>query len=155
MRSMNVRSTPIRSEGRDSSVTFGYHRPMSSETNKALARVWFDEVMNGRDPSAIDRAYAEDYAYRGPSGGMRGRDEAKKVVEMLYAAMPDRVSTVEQQIAEGSYVVTRWVSRGTNTGPLMGHPPTGGPISVHGITISRIVSGLITEDWEIIQVVDA
>ena len=45
---------------------------MSSDTNKALARVWFDEVMNGRDPTAIYRTYAEDYRYTGPGGVVEG-----------------------------------------------------------------------------------
>lgn len=127
---------------------------MDVEANKALARTWFDEVMNNRDPAAIDRAYAEDYTYRGPGGTtVEGRREAKRVAEMLYEAMPDRVCTVVLQIAEGDHVVTRWVSRGTQTGPLMGRPATNQRVEVHGITISRIAGGRIAEDWEMVQVV--
>lgn len=132
-----------------------YGAVMSLETNKAIARVWFDEVMNRRDPSAIGRAYAEDYRYAGPGGAkVRGRQETMRVVERLYGAIPDRVSTVERQIAEGDLVVTQWSSRGTNTGRLMGRPPTNAPVTVHGITISRISGGVVAEDWEIIKVVD-
>ena len=64
--------------------------------------------------------------------------------------MPDRVSTVVDQIAEGEQVVTRWVSRGTPVSPIMGRDPDGRPVAVHGITISRIVEGRIVEDWEVI-----
>lgn len=132
-----------------------YGAVMSYESNKVLARVWFDEVMNRRDPTAIARTYGEDYRHSGPAGlHVRGRTEATRVAEMLYTAMPDRVSTVERQVAEGDLVVTQWSSRGTNTGPLMGRPPTNEPVVVHGITISRIADGLIAEDWEITQVLD-
>lgn len=128
---------------------------MSLEENKKLARTWFEEVMNDRDPTAIERAYSGDYRYAGPRvETVRGLEESKQIVEALYLAMPDRVSTVELQVAEGDHVVTRWVSRGTQTGPLMGRPPTNEPVEVHGITISRIAGGKIVEDWEIIQVVD-
>ncbi len=127
---------------------------MSLEANKRLARVWFDEVMNGRDPSAIDRAYGTEYRYSGPGAGMvRGIEESKRIAEALYEAIPDRVSTIEMQLAEGDRVATRWVSRGTQAGHLMGRPPTNRPVEVHGITISRIVDGKIVEDWEIISVI--
>ncbi|WKZ82932.1 MAG: ester cyclase [Acidimicrobiia bacterium] len=126
---------------------------MSLDSNKILARAWFEEVMNARDLDAIDRAYAADYAYRGPGGEpVRGREGARRVAAALHEAMPDRVSTVVMQVAEGDLVVTRWVSHGTQTGPLMGRPPTNQPVEVHGITISRIEDGLIAEDWEIIKI---
>lgn len=126
---------------------------MSLEANKALARAWFDEVMNARDLDAIDRAYAADYTHRGPGGeSVGGRDGARQVAVALHEAIPDRVSTVVTQVAEDDLVVTRWVSRGTQTGPLMGRPPTNQPVEAHGITISRIEDGLIAEDWEIITI---
>jgi ketosteroid isomerase-like protein len=123
--------------------------------NKAIARGWFELVMNGKDVSAIDTLYADDYTYEGPDGHTtRGLDEAKAIARRLIDAMPDRVSTVEDQIEEGDRVVTRWVSRGTPTQPLMGRQPDGTPIAVHGITISRVANGRIVGDWEILRVVD-
>jgi steroid delta-isomerase-like uncharacterized protein len=123
---------------------------------KAIARGWFDEVMNAHDVSAIDRLYAADYTYRGPDGSaVVGRESAKQIALRLIEAIPDRVSIVEDQIAEGDRVVTRWVSRGTPTQPLMGREPTGRPVVIHGITISRIADGRIAEDWEILRLVEA
>jgi steroid delta-isomerase-like uncharacterized protein len=127
---------------------------MGADDLKAIGRAWFDHVMNGRDVDAIDRFYAEDYTYHGPEGAMvRGRDQAKAVARHLIEAMPDRVSTVEDQISEGNRVVTRWVSRGTQVRAIGEAPPSGEPVAVHGITISRIENGLIVEDWEIIKIV--
>jgi predicted ester cyclase len=110
--------------------------------------------MNGRDVDAIDRFYDESYVCRGPEGVMvQGLDGAKAVARHLIEAMPDRVSTVKDQITEGDRVVTRWVSRGTQVRSIEGVAPTREPIAVHGITISRIENGLIVEDWEIIKIV--
>jgi len=126
---------------------------MSTEANKAVARVWFEDVMNHRDVDAIDRAYAEDYVFTRSDGiRVQGREESKAVASALIAAVPDRVSVVEQQIAEGDLVTTRWMSRGTQTGDLVGSPATNGPVTVRGVTISRIRDGQIVEDWEMIQI---
>lgn len=127
---------------------------MPLERNKAIARVWFDEVMNGRDPTAIYRTYAEDYRYEGPSGVVEGQDGARQIAERLIAAMPDRVSTVWDQVAEADRVATRWSSRGTPVLPILGREPNGSVVVIHGITISRIEDGRVVEDWEVIQVVD-
>jgi predicted ester cyclase len=127
---------------------------MGADDLKVIGRAWFDHVMNGRDVDAIDRFYSEDYTYHGPEGAMvRGRDQAKTVARHLIEAMPDRVSTVEDQISEGNRVVTRWVSRGTQVRAIGATAPAAEPVAVHGITISRIENGLIVEDWEIIKIV--
>lgn len=127
----------------------------SPEEMKALARGWFDHVMNGRDVDAIDRLYAEDYRYSGPDGGVvEGREVAKRIARHLIDTMPDRVSVVKDQLVDGDRVATRWMSTGTPTDSLMGRPPNGRAVEVHGITISRIANGVIAEDWEIIKLVD-
>ena len=123
--------------------------------NKAIARGWFELVMNARDVAAIDQLYSGDYHYSGPDGtSSRGREEAKQIAQRLIDAMPDRVSAVEEQIAEGDRVVTRWVSRGIPIRPMLHGVPIGTPVSVHGITISHIVDGRIVSDWEILRVVE-
>ncbi|MCH7585663.1 MAG: ester cyclase [Acidobacteria bacterium] len=127
---------------------------MTLEANKALARVWFDEIMNKRDLGAIDRAYAPDYVHRGPDGHeLRGLDELRRMAERLFIGIPDRQSTVEQPVAEDDIVVTRWMSRGTHSGPLLGRPPTGEQITARGLVMTRIADGKIVEDWEMVEIV--
>lgn len=66
---------------------------------------------------------------------------------MYRSAYPDTHFTVEDQIAEGDKVVTRWTGRGTHQGELMGVAPTGNEVTVRGIEIDRIVGGRIEETW--------
>jgi predicted SnoaL-like aldol condensation-catalyzing enzyme len=122
--------------------------------NKALARVWWDEVINNRDVTAIERTYADDYVHRGPDGHAIGRDEAVEVAKIVLASSHDRKAKVVYQLADGDVVVTRWESRGTLTGPLFGCEPTGKPVLAQGIVISRIKDGRIAEDWEMLDLRD-
>jgi predicted ester cyclase len=49
-------------------------------------------------------------------------------------AFPDLHFTIEDMVAEGDEVVVRWSLRGTRLGNYQGHPPTGKPVSVTGIS---------------------
>jgi len=53
----------------------------------------------------------------------------------------------EKLIAEGDLVTIYWIARGTNTGAGNGLPATGKKVEQSGITIWRIVSGKIKEEW--------
>ena len=66
---------------------------------------------------------------------------------MFLKAFPDLHLTVEDMIAEGDKVVTRFTSRGTQTGAFMGIPPTGKQVTVSSIVIARIADGKIVEEW--------
>jgi len=123
----------------------------STADNKRIARIWFDRVMNQRDPSAIDEYYAEDYVHRGPDGHELGRDEAHIVANRLNTISTDRHAEPIQQVAEGEVVTTRWESRGTYAIDIEGGPSAGDPFHIQGIVLTRVVDGLIVEDWEIID----
>ena len=43
--------------------------------------------------------------------------------------------------------MTQWTARGTHTGDLAGIAPTGKEVTVSGITVSRVESGKIVEEW--------
>lgn len=118
--------------------------------NKALTRRWFDDVINRRDLTAIDEVYAEDYVHHGPGGvDLRGRDAARAFAAAILAASNDRHAVVQDQVAEGDRVVTRFTSTGHRTGVFRGVAPTGKLWTTTGIDISRIENGRIVEDWEI------
>lgn len=63
-------------------------------------------------------------------------------------AFPDLRVTVEEQVAHGNTVVTRWTTTGTHRGDLWGVPPTGKSFTITGVTIDRFVEGKIAESKE-------
>ena len=120
---------------------------MSAE-NKALVRRVFDEVWNAGNFAVVDEVFASDYV--GHSAGMgeiRGPEGAKEFVAGLREAFPDLTMTIEDQIAEGDKVVTRWTGRGTHDGEFMGIEPTGRSGAMSGIGILRIRDGKFVEGW--------
>lgn len=121
------------------------------EVSKAIARRWFDEVINKRNLDAVADIYAADYVYHGPGGfELRGPEAAREFAASVLAASDDRHAVVEQQVAEGDLVATRFISTGHSTGPWQGVEPDGKIWITEGIDISRIQNGKIVEDWEII-----
>jgi steroid delta-isomerase-like uncharacterized protein len=116
-----------------------------SEENKALARrSW--ELPDNVD--IIEEIYAPDLVWHDPDRDIRGFEEAKQFISMYKTAFPDLSTTVEDEIAEGDKVVTRWTVRGTHQGEIEEFgPPTGRQAEIKGITISRIDGGKIVEEW--------
>jgi general secretion pathway protein G len=58
---------------------------------------------------------------------------------------PDLKLTIEQQISEGEWVVTKVTARGTHKGVVLGMNPTGKSIEITAVGIDRVVNGLIVE----------
>ncbi len=73
--------------------------------------------------------------------------EEKAKVRIYRAAFPDLHFTIDDQLAGGDQVVTRWTVSGTLLGSLGRIPPTGKTASVKGINIDRIEHGKVVEGW--------
>jgi predicted ester cyclase len=74
-----------------------------------------------------------------------GVEGAKEHIKGVWQTYPDPRLTVEQQIAEGEWVVSRVTMRGTHRGEWQGIKPTGKPIEVTAVNIDRVVDGRIVE----------
>jgi len=118
-----------------------------SEQNKMIVRRFSEEVESQGNFAVADELLAHDFVSHTPLGEAHGLEAAKQFGAMLRTAFPDLHVTVEDQIAEGDRVVTRWTCRGTHQGAFQGMPPTGKPIEIMGTTISRIANGKIVEQW--------
>ncbi len=121
---------------------------MSAEELKAMARRYIEEVWNKGNLALIDEMFAPDYLNHSPNTGqMAGPEGLKQLIAGFRRAAPDLHLTIDDMLAEGDRVVTRWTARGTHQGELMGIPPTGRQITVSAIVIDRIVEGRIVEHW--------
>jgi steroid delta-isomerase-like uncharacterized protein len=118
-----------------------------SEQNKMIARRLVEEVESRGNLAVVDELVASDFVNHTPFGEMHGVESAKQFVSMLRRGFPDLYVTVEDQIAEGDCVATRWMARGTHEGEFQGVPPTGRPMEITGIFINRIANGKIIEQW--------
>jgi steroid delta-isomerase-like uncharacterized protein len=120
-----------------------------SEGNKALARSWAD-IWNQGNLDLVDEIYAPDYVNHDLTmpEDVRGVEDVREFYRRYLSAFSDAEITIEDQLAEGDKVVTRWTARGTHKGELMGVPPSGKRVEVAGITIGRIEGGKVAEEWD-------
>ena len=120
-----------------------------SEQNKAIARRAL-EVFNSGDLDELDDIVSEDavdHDPQNPFAGTHGPEAAKQMAVTYRSAFPDLHVTIEDQIAEGDKVVTRWTAVGTHDGDLPGMPASGRSTTVTGIGVDRIEGGMIVEAW--------
>jgi len=130
---------------------------MSKEDdNKALVGRWFTDFWGENcDLQIVDKLAAPDmllqYSLHEPR---RGHADIKAFMTGFREAFPNLAFTgAADLIAEGDYVVGRWIGGGTHTGPafsdfLMGSLPasTGKKMRFTGTTVLRIVNGKIIEE---------
>jgi steroid delta-isomerase-like uncharacterized protein len=119
-----------------------------SEENKALARrAW--EIVSSANLDLLEEVYAPDLVWHEPDQDVRGIEEGKRYVSDALVAFPDAQVSVEDMIAEGDKVVSRYTIRGTHQGETEEFgPPTGKQVELEGITRHRIEDGKIVEEWE-------
>ena len=119
-----------------------------SASNKAILRRLFEKVYNQGDLQAADEIMAAGFVNHNPAPGeAAGREGFKAFVAYLRRAFADFQITVEDQIAEGDKVVTRFTISGRHAGEFAGFPPSGKLVSVPAMALHRIVDGQIREGW--------
>jgi steroid delta-isomerase-like uncharacterized protein len=123
---------------------------MSAEENKTLVRRFFQEFWDQKNVAVADDFIAAnhvDHTPGSPPGLPPGPEGFKQFASVYFTAFPDLRITIEDQIAEGDKVVTRWTTHGTNTGSLFGMPATNKSAIITGITVDHMVDGKTVETW--------
>ena len=113
---------------------------MAAQENKALTRRVLEEIFTIA-PDFVDHDSAMPEEVHGIEG-------FKDFVRMFRSAFPDLHVEVQDQVAEGDKVATRWTASGTHEGELAGIPATGNWVEITGMEISRISGGKIAEIWD-------
>jgi steroid delta-isomerase-like uncharacterized protein len=128
---------------------------MSTDDNKQLVAMRFRELDRG-NLAVLDELFAPDYVLHFPGAeAPLDLEQTKQLYAALYAALPDLEHTIEEQVAEGDKVVTRWTARGSHRGELLGRPGTGSRIAFAGINIYRVLDGRLVEShvvWDVIGI---
>jgi steroid delta-isomerase-like uncharacterized protein len=118
--------------------------------NKALIRRWLEEAWNAGNLDVYNELIHPEAArhdHRQHLGYGAHPSERQRMVATIRAAIPDIHIAIEDQLAEGDKVATRWTLTGTHQAPLLGVPATGKQGAVTGIDISQIANGQLVEDW--------
>jgi ketosteroid isomerase-like protein len=108
--------------------------------DRTLARHALENVCSTADPGRAVGVYSRDFLDHVNArdySGHEGIRESLGLYQLLFRDGDLRIR-VEDQVAEGDQVVSRWVAEGHNRGR---------PLRLWGITISHIADGEIVEDW--------
>jgi predicted ester cyclase len=123
-----------------------------AEENKAIARSFLEETMAKGNHDVIDELLSPDFVDRSllPGQGPTREDYKRSVAEVLDVYSITSF-TIEEQLAEGDTVVTKYRQSSVQRREFGGVPPTGEEETSEGIYIHRISEGKITEEWGIID----
>ncbi|MCF0051886.1 MULTISPECIES: ester cyclase [Dyadobacter] len=122
---------------------------LTAEQNNAICVEFFETAWN--TGVVREDLLASDAIDHSQVGGKTvsepGSASFKGIVGMFRGAMPDAKLSIEDQIYVADKVVHRWRLNGTDTGGVMGMPPSGKSITLTGTTTARMKDGKIAERW--------
>jgi steroid delta-isomerase-like uncharacterized protein len=122
---------------------------MSVEENKAIFRRYVEEVGNNGNLDLADEIFDRYRAHQPDDSVLeRGPEDVRRFIGEFRTAFPDVHTDIEDMIAEGDKVVTRWRMRGTHEGEFRGIAPTGREMEITGIGIFRFSGGKVVESWD-------
>ena len=117
-----------------------------SEGNKQLINAFIEDVINqGRMERANDLVKADFVELDPLPGQEQGREGIKAVIHQMRSAFPDIRWVVDEMVAEGEKVVTRFHWTGTHQADFLGIPATRRSVKVNGVVIDRLDSGMMAD----------
>src|SRR5918997_474611 len=123
---------------------------MSVEENKAIFRRYVEEIPNQGNMKVADQIF-DRYISHQPDGStlQRGPQDVKRFQREFHSAFSDFRISIEDQIAEGDKVVSRYTIRGIHQRAFRDMAPTGKEIEIKGVTIFRFSpEGKVVENWD-------
>jgi predicted ester cyclase len=122
-----------------------------ADENKAIVRRFLEELARG-NLDVIDELLSPDFVDRSLMPGQGPtREDFKRTIAEINEAFSTTSFTIEEQLAEGDKVVTKYTESHVGRGEFAGLPPTGREDTNEGIYIHRIRGGKITEEWSIVD----
>jgi steroid delta-isomerase-like uncharacterized protein len=119
---------------------------MSEAQNIATLHRFVEQVINQGRYEAADELVEEGFIELDPfPGQQQGREGLKGVIRMMRTAFPDIHWVVEETIASGDKVVSRFKWTGTHREDFLGIPATGRKVVVAGVVIDRLNGGKMAD----------
>jgi predicted ester cyclase len=122
---------------------------VQGEDLKRVARRYYDEVFGRRNTAALDELFAPDFVGHSATVGTYDLADMRRDIGREHETMPDDEVIIEDQVAEGDRVVTRYTYRWKHDQSVFGEQPSGRWITMEGVQIDRLEDGKIAERWEI------
>jgi|SRR5581483_11581326 len=119
---------------------------MTTNGNKTVIRTFVEDVINQGRLERADDMVIENFVELDPLPGQtQGREGLKEIIRQIRAAFPDIHWAIDEMVAEGDKVFSRFTWTGTHKGAFLGVPATGRRITVKGVVIDRLESGKMAD----------
>ena len=123
------------------------HGPQA-EAMVAVYEGYARDVLNAKAPGRIGDYLSADFVWRdAPAGMPRGPEPMRRQFQVIDAGFPGRTVTTTFMLCSDDLLMARQTLAGTNSGPLLGYPPSGKTHSAPHTEIYRIRGGRIVEQW--------
>lgn len=116
------------------------------EANKAVARSFFEQVLDQGNLEKYAESHAQDFVAHGRTHDATLEEDMGAAREERKA-VPDLHLKINEIIAERDLVLVYWTASGTNTHEGMGLPATGKNFTEPGMTLFRFKAGKMVEEW--------
>jgi steroid delta-isomerase-like uncharacterized protein len=126
---------------------------MSTESNKAIVRRYFEEALDKRNLDVLNEIVATDCIIHRPevSEPIRGREAFEHALQRILDVYSDFETTIHDLIAEEDRVACRLTHRAVNrsewTSRLGTHAVAGKTVTWSAIAVFRFDGGKIAEEW--------
>lgn len=119
---------------------------MTVAENKKVLAAFVEDVINQGRLERADDLVALDFVELDPlPGQQQGREGLKDVIGGMRAAFPDIHWVMDEMVAEGDKVVSRFTWTGTHRATFLGIPSTGRKVTVKGVVIDRLADGKMAD----------
>lgn len=115
---------------------------------KAVARRFYDEVINGKNMATLDELVDDDIVEHQQMPGIPpGKEGVRAFFATFHGAFPDLQAEIQGIVSEGDEVWVYASITGTHEGELLGIPATGKKVSFSMFDRVRVRDGKAVEHW--------
>lgn len=115
----------------------------------ARTKAQIEALWNKGDLDVIESLYADNFVGHDPQNPVEGRDGVRAWYEEVKASAPDIHLNIDEIVAAGDMIASRWTVSGTDTGGWRGVPPTNQTWVINGMTMSKFHDDQIVESWSL------
>lgn len=114
--------------------------------NKEFVKYFYETVVTENLLDKLPNYVSEHCVQRvGNDTVFLGIDGMKQHLLALKRTYPDYTMKIIRQYADGEYVISEFVMRGTHAGEFLGIAPTNKALEITGVDIDKVIDGKIVE----------
>ena len=124
----------------------------SEKTSAAeLIHSFIRRVINEGELVASNEYVSDGYRYQAGAAKLTGPEQLKQLLSDYRLAYPDIQLEIQEQIEQGTKVMTRGKLSGSQHSPFQDLPASGRSVSIDVIISSTVIDGRITEEFELLD----